>query len=218
MTLKQEFRITSTFSAEDNVLRILFTFFFNLGTFDQTMRDSKGTIKFESKRKDHIGRAFVAIYSNEIKQEFLQWANLNDLARFIMENHDVRDACIHRFDHAHSWHEPLDTIVGERYEKITGLKREKLPRDLKKSFLSKATNLLNKFIKNGWNNGVPYRGNSLENVIQLILAESERNIGIASPSLQKLKNLYWKTIEHETIDDEVDELLKLARVADVMET
>jgi hypothetical protein len=233
-----EYLMSNAVSGEENLLRGLFTYFLNTGVFDKRIRAAK--LEPKSKRDDHIGRAFIVLYLDEINREFVGWVGSEDLAGFLFTD-SVKSAFNHilkkRIDRYDNYH-PFDTILGIRIKEVTGLSRKSLPKDLKKSFYTKVYNRLVKFIaesqdpKNANNmrfgeeeedpdadedaDPIPEPLRDVEWWLRYALSKTGRESWIWSENLRAIGNLYDKMHQHENLDEVVKELLEQATVAGVM--
>jgi len=125
---------------EENILRGLFTYFLNTGAFDARMKEAK--LSPDSARTDHVGAAFIEAHP-EVMNEFLAWAKSDDLADFLLSSEKLN---AFRDGRVSVYMSPFGAIAGTRFKKITDFVRKRLPKDLKKSFYTKVSNLLMKFV------------------------------------------------------------------------
>jgi len=224
--------LSNTDSPENSLLRVMFTCFLNTGALDERMKAAV-ELKPQSARSDHVGFAFMALHSESIREEFLAWVQQDALARFIMDNDHTRDCIMQRFPeelpgtHGY-WLSPVDVILGARFKEITGFDRARMPKDLKKSFYTKAANRLSKMVEEygklspnqkwtlyDYDKG-DYVGTTPSVEEWLRLALSDRNVHLPSKNLREIHHLWLKTMKHEAIDDVVQELMRVAQVVGVM--
>jgi hypothetical protein len=223
-----EYGTSNAASPEDNILRGLFTFFLNTGAFDDRMAAAK--LAPESARTDHVGTAFIKAHP-EVKNEFLAWAASDDLADYLLSSKSVLEAFRDRFRNK-GYMSPFDAIVGTRFKQITGFDRKRMPKDLKKSFYTKASNRLTKFAAE-WGTA-KFRVNAqviqdsfqqfqsghfpdVEEWLRFALSKKGQKSWIQSDSLREIRNLYVRYMKLEPVDDVVKELLKQAVVVGVMQ-
>lgn len=226
--LQIEYVMSHAAPPDDNFLRMIFTFFLNTGAFDDRMRKA-AQLEAKSANARHMGDAFIRLHQKEILQEFLVWVKTDNLARYIMSNQDMAESLVSRFKIAGCC-PPIDNVFGIRYKEISGFGRARLPKDLKKSFLTKASNRLIKFVDqlrayasdevvrqvSGPLRGAP-KNRDPKAWLKFALSEKARDLYIWSTHLRQIRNLYWKTIAaNEPLDGVIRELLDLAQVADVM--
>jgi len=219
-----DFTMSNATSPEDNILRGLFTFFLNRGSFDERMRRAK--LKPASARTDHVGMAFFKLHQEAVKEEFLKWAAKDNLANYLLSSKSVLEAFRDRMKNL-GYLSPFDTILGARYKEVTGFDRARLPRDLKKSFYVKAHNRLMKFVTE-WGSSTKFNrhchqadgsnGKELDvkEWLEFALAKKNKNAWLQSDPLREIRGLYWKTMKHEPVADVVRELMDQAAVAGVM--
>jgi hypothetical protein len=226
--VKIEYGTSNAASPEDNILRGLFTYFLNTGAFDDRMAAAK--LSPESARTDHVGTAFIKAHP-EVKNEFLAWAASDDLADYLLSN-SVLDACRARFRDK-GYMSPFDAIAGTRFKQITGFDRKRMPKDLKKSFYTKASNRLTKFAAE-WGTS-QFRANAqviqdalallnkgpfpdVEEWLRFALSKKGQKSWIQSENLREIRNLYVRYMKLEPVDDVVKELMKQAVVVSVMQS
>lgn len=228
--------ITHNVIVEDNILRIMYTFFLNSGLFDDRMLAVDiNELKPLSKRVDHIGHAFLLRHKHEFKSEFKWWVDSDDLATFMFDdksaslfklNINNKDQSCHRSAHDERSSEPLVTVLGTRYKVLHGLDRVKLPKDVRKSFYTKASNRLYKFVaelndpKNAHIHNIqhlPMDGQKATASIWLnyIFSKDGKDAYLWSKNLREIRNLFWK-LKINKNDEIVKMLLDLATTADVM--
>lgn len=222
-----EYGTSNAASPEDNILRGLFTYFLNTGAFDDRMRAAK--LAPESARTDHVGTAFLRAHP-ELKKEFLAWAASDDLADYLLSNKSVLDAFRDRFRDK-GYMSPFDNIAGARFKQITGFDRKRMPKDLKKSFYTKASNRLTKFVAEwsspGFRPNTPFPGAAgagpkggspdVEDWLRFALSKEGQRSWIQSENLREIRNLYVRYMRLEPVGDVVAELMKQAVVAGVMQ-
>ncbi len=231
MTEKLVFNTASSDTPDGNILRGLFTCFLNTGVFDQ--RIAAARVQAKSKRSDHIGEWLVAELREPLRDEFLAWVESNPVAEFMFTKYAREMFARHFKKTKDPWegNSALDTILGEKYKLLTNYARTSLPRDLKKSFYTKAFNRLVKFCEEyrsldaeqGWGVRSIHDGNQwVEKPIEwwLRLALKPKHTAadqtIGSENLRQIRQLYLKMMKHEDLEDVVQELKQQAVVAGVM--
>lgn len=202
---------TTSGSTDENVVRMAFTCFLNLGTFDQHMH-IEDTPKSNDVRI--IGLAFTKKHGAALREAFDAWVKTDQLASFMFAEFSIKSQMA---DHSQENPFPklVETIVGTRFKEVTGLNRKLLPKDLKKSFLTKASNRLRKFATVDYNDPhYPWKDRSIEEWLRIALVGTEGYLW--SSSLREIRNLYHKFGEHESLDELIPELMNQAQVLDVM--
>lgn len=221
--LRIEYGTSNASSPEDNILRGLFTFFLNTGAMDGLM--AAASLQPASARTDHVGAAFLKLHGGEFRDGFVEWAESDALASFLLSNKGVKDALRDRFRDL-SYSTTLTTIAGTRFKELTGFDRKRMPKDLKKSFYTKAYNRLVKFCEE-WRSPqfeqrpqasdlTPGERLDVDGWLRLALSKRGKKLWFQSENLREIRNMYWKTMKHEPVEDVVEELLRQAAVAGVM--
>jgi hypothetical protein len=167
-----------------------------------------------------------------IRVGFLEWIMTDPLASF-MTTDSVRKR-IHAFgtkedvDHLGPCsYEPFDTIAGTRFKVVSDIDRARLPKDIKKSFHTKARRFVIKFaeqyLKWDWEDSNMTGGDEPTEIQRkrdvkdwIEFAIKHDSQWVASENLRQIRNLYRRMSAFENLEDVLHDLLQEASVANVM--
>lgn len=202
--IQQKFRASSTNSTEDDISKGFYLYFLNTGVLDNLIVEADFTPATRS--TSDVGMAFVSINSETINNLFREWLKSQPIADFLDVSKNISSIYSCKY------------VTGERIKLINDKFNTKLPKDLTKSFLTRASNLLQKFAvdygKSHPNhkqiNGKPA---TVEDWLRRAL---EMDDYVRWDSLRKIRILYKKYSIKEPLDEVVAELLKLAQIHEVM--
>jgi hypothetical protein len=150
MKAETEFLITDTRSPEENILRGLFSFFLNTGVADEMLLALDGKLKLRGNGTADVELVVWEETRAVLTPKFLDWIMTNPLAEHFcggsvgpMLKEKLKSP---EYNTPYS-PEPFNMMVGQRFKDLTDFDRKRMPKDVQKSFETKARNLMNKWFK-----------------------------------------------------------------------
>lgn len=206
--LQQPPHFTENISVGGNLSRLFNSYWLSTGVLDERIKSFK--IRAGSLVKE-VTRFLEQ--NPEIKNEFETWTKQEPIIVFI--------GYVITLD---------EGMIGERIRLLTNYDRLRMPKNLKKSFLTKARNRLIKFNANlddynkNMKNSSHNQSHDLEGWLRYALETNEQIVdhiygswAVAGTCLSEIRNLYHKTMEfsEEPIDDIVKQLMDEVSVIEV---
>jgi len=195
-----EFQFTNTRSPEENVIRSLYAFFLNTECIDDLLKFYDG--KFNSAGAADVGLLVWNATKKIVRVKFLEWVQSDSLALFICSG-STGQAIAERFEskgyNENPTPEPFTTMTGQRFKDLTGFERKRMPKDMQKSFETKAFNAIPKFIEEyrkspgEARSDDPPKGSSMEEWLDRAL-DPKDNFYIPYASLRPMHNLLVKCV------------------------
>ncbi len=147
MKATTDFYITESRSPSDNILRGFCAFFLNTGRLDPMLLALDGTVEFRTNDTPTVGIAIWRKIRKDVAPMFRDWIVSNPVVEFVCNNKDVHERIRDMLQSNEKYQtDPLSTMVGQRFKDLTDFDRKRMPKDVQKSFETKAHRLIERFI------------------------------------------------------------------------